>query len=136
MPFSSAFKESASLPSSICRRKASLKYAGHLANSLVRSCGSGEKIDPDPMKVFGMVQPGYSCDPTVFIILRIWDTLAIMLCTQLETYHDCQEILQKYTAHQIRLAFFTQLLEHKVSKSLMAGEVIGNLETTLNKFSM
>ena len=44
-----------------------------------------------------------------------------------------QEILQKYTARQLRLAFLTQLWNSKVdfSESLMTGEV-KNIETTMN----
>lgn len=44
-----------------------------------------------------------------------------------------QEILQKYTARQLRLAFLTQLWNAKVdfSESLMTGEV-RNIEITLN----
>lgn len=50
-----------------------------------------------------------------------------------DTHPYIQEILQKYTARQMRLAFLTQLWNAKVdfSESLMAGEV-KNLETTLN----
>ena len=44
-----------------------------------------------------------------------------------------QEILQKYTARQLRLAFLTQLWNSKVdfSESLMAGEV-KNIEAAFN----
>ena len=44
-----------------------------------------------------------------------------------------QEILQKYTARQLRLAFLTQLWNSKVdfSESLMTGEVRG-IEITFN----
>jgi cysteinyl-tRNA synthetase len=44
-----------------------------------------------------------------------------------------QEILQKYTARQLRLSFLTQLWNAKVdfSESLMTGEV-RNIEITLN----
>jgi cysteinyl-tRNA synthetase len=44
-----------------------------------------------------------------------------------------QEILQKYTARQLRLAFLTQLWNAKVdfSESLMTGEVRA-IETTFN----
>ena len=44
-----------------------------------------------------------------------------------------QEILQKYTARQLRLAFLTQLWGAKVdfSESLMTGEV-KNIEATIN----
>lgn len=44
-----------------------------------------------------------------------------------------QEILEKYTARQLRLAFLTQLWTAKVdfSESLMTGEV-RNLEITIN----
>lgn len=44
-----------------------------------------------------------------------------------------QEILQRFTARQLRLAFLTQLWNAKVdfSESLMAGEVKG-IETTFN----
>lgn len=44
-----------------------------------------------------------------------------------------QEILEKFTARQLRLAFLTQLWNSKVdfSESLMTGEV-RNLEVTLN----
>jgi len=45
----------------------------------------------------------------------------------------CQEILEKFTARQLRLAFLTQLWTAKVdfSESLMTGEV-RNLEITIN----
>lgn len=44
-----------------------------------------------------------------------------------------QEILQKYTARQLRLSFLTQLWNTKVdfSESLMSGEV-KSIETTFN----
>ena len=44
-----------------------------------------------------------------------------------------QEILQKYTARQLRLAFLTQLWNAKVdfSESLMTGEV-KNIESSMN----
>ena len=44
-----------------------------------------------------------------------------------------QEVLQKFTARQLRLAFLTQLWNAKVdfSESLMTGEVKG-IETTFN----
>lgn len=46
---------------------------------------------------------------------------------------ECQEILERFTARQLRLAFLTQLWNSKVdfSESLMTGEV-RNLETTIN----
>ena len=48
-----------------------------------------------------------------------------------------QEILQKYTARQLRLAFLTQLWNSKVdfSESLMTGEV-RTIETTFNVSGM
>lgn len=53
----------------------------------------------------------------------------------LKNFITIDEILQKYTARQLRLAFLTQLWNAKVdfSESLMAGEV-KNLENTLNNF--
>jgi cysteinyl-tRNA synthetase len=53
---------------------------------------------------------------------------------KLTAYHDLQqEILQKYTARQLRLAFLTQFWNAKVdfSESLMTGEV-RTIELTLN----
>jgi len=46
---------------------------------------------------------------------------------------ECQEILERFTARQLRLGFLTQLWNSKVdfSESLMTGEV-RNLETTIN----
>ncbi|KAJ7834242.1 tRNA synthetases class I (C) catalytic domain-containing protein [Mycena olivaceomarginata] len=53
----------------------------------------------------------------------------------LKNFITIDEILQKYTARQLRLAFLTQLWSTKVdfTESLMTGEV-RSLETTINKF--
>ncbi|KAJ3712081.1 tRNA synthetases class I (C) catalytic domain-containing protein [Lentinula guzmanii] len=57
----------------------------------------------------------------------------LKMSKSLKNFITIDEILQKYTARQIRLAFLTQLWNAKVdfSESLMSGEV-RNLETTLN----
>ncbi|KAF9069052.1 cysteinyl-tRNA synthetase [Rhodocollybia butyracea] len=59
----------------------------------------------------------------------------LKMSKSLKNFITIDEILQKYTARQMRLAFVTQLWNAKVdfSESLMAGEV-KNLETTLNNF--
>ncbi|KAJ3996051.1 tRNA synthetases class I (C) catalytic domain-containing protein [Lentinula boryana] len=59
----------------------------------------------------------------------------LKMSKSLKNFITIDEILQKYTARQIRLAFLTQLWNAKVdfSESLMSGEV-RNLETTLNNF--
>ncbi|KAJ3713838.1 tRNA synthetases class I (C) catalytic domain-containing protein [Lentinula raphanica] len=59
----------------------------------------------------------------------------LKMSKSLKNFISIDEILQKYTARQIRLAFLTQLWNAKVdfSKSLMSGEV-RNLENTLNNF--
>jgi cysteinyl-tRNA synthetase len=48
-------------------------------------------------------------------------------------YNSAQEILQKHSARQLRIAFLTQLWNSKMdfSESLMTGEV-KTIETTLN----
>ncbi|KAF8826055.1 hypothetical protein HHX47_DHR6000361 [Lentinula edodes] len=57
----------------------------------------------------------------------------LKMSKSLKNFITIDEILQKYTARQIRLAFLTQLWNAKVdfSESLMAGEV-RNVESTLN----
>ncbi|KAJ3727175.1 tRNA synthetases class I (C) catalytic domain-containing protein [Lentinula guzmanii] len=57
----------------------------------------------------------------------------LKMSKSLKNFITIDEILQKYTARQIRLTFLTQLWNAKVdfSESLMSGEV-RNLETTLN----
>ncbi|KAH9946950.1 cysteinyl-tRNA synthetase [Amylocystis lapponica] len=57
----------------------------------------------------------------------------LKMSKSLKNFITIDEILQKYTARQLRLAFLTQLWNAKVdfSESLMLGEV-RNLETTLN----
>ncbi|KAG7099644.1 hypothetical protein E1B28_001470 [Marasmius oreades] len=59
----------------------------------------------------------------------------LKMSKSLKNFITIDEILQRYTARQLRLAFLTQLWNAKVdfSESLMAGEV-KNLETTLNNF--
>ncbi|KAJ3881256.1 tRNA synthetases class I (C) catalytic domain-containing protein [Lentinula edodes] len=59
----------------------------------------------------------------------------LKMSKSLKNFITIDEILQKYTARQIRLAFLTQLWNAKVdfSESLMAGEV-RNVESTLNNF--
>ncbi|KAF5388684.1 hypothetical protein D9757_004757 [Collybiopsis confluens] len=59
----------------------------------------------------------------------------LKMSKSLKNFITIDEILEKYTARQMRLAFVTQLWNAKVdfSESLMAGEV-RNLETTLNNF--
>ncbi|KIK60442.1 hypothetical protein GYMLUDRAFT_43756 [Collybiopsis luxurians FD-317 M1] len=59
----------------------------------------------------------------------------LKMSKSLKNFITIDEILQKYTARQMRLAFLTQLWNAKVdfSESLMSGEV-RNLETTLNNF--
>ncbi|KAJ3848726.1 tRNA synthetases class I (C) catalytic domain-containing protein [Lentinula lateritia] len=59
----------------------------------------------------------------------------LKMSKSLKNFITIDEILQKYTARQIRLAFLTQLWNAKVdfSESLMAGEV-RNIESTLNNF--
>ncbi|KAF9270643.1 cysteinyl-tRNA synthetase [Marasmius fiardii PR-910] len=59
----------------------------------------------------------------------------LKMSKSLKNFITIDEILQRYSARQLRLAFLTQLWNAKVdfSESLMAGEV-KNLETTLNNF--
>ncbi|ESK93375.1 cysteinyl-trna synthetase [Moniliophthora roreri MCA 2997] len=59
----------------------------------------------------------------------------LKMSKSLKNFITIDEILQKYSARQLRLAFLTQLWNAKVdfSESLMTGEV-RNLETTLNNF--
>ncbi|KAI0339957.1 hypothetical protein BDW22DRAFT_1361032 [Trametopsis cervina] len=59
----------------------------------------------------------------------------LKMSKSLKNFVTIDEILQKYTARQMRLAFLTQLWNAKVdfSESLMTGEV-KNLEATLNNF--
>jgi cysteinyl-tRNA synthetase len=55
------------------------------------------------------------------------------LLYELVTFISSQEILEKFTPRQLRLAFLTQLWNAKIdfSESLMTGEV-RNLEITFN----
>ncbi|KAJ4473883.1 tRNA synthetases class I (C) catalytic domain-containing protein [Lentinula aciculospora] len=59
----------------------------------------------------------------------------LKMSKSLKNFITIDEILQRYSSRQIRLAFLTQLWNAKVdfSESLMAGEV-RNLESTLNNF--
>ncbi|KAI0690429.1 cysteinyl-tRNA synthetase [Cytidiella melzeri] len=59
----------------------------------------------------------------------------LKMSKSLKNFITIDEILQKYSARQMRLAFLTQLWNAKVdfSESLMTGEV-KNLEVTLNNF--
>ncbi|KAF5355446.1 hypothetical protein D9758_006390 [Tetrapyrgos nigripes] len=59
----------------------------------------------------------------------------LKMSKSLKNFITIDEILQKYSARQMRLAFLTQLWNAQVdfSESLMAGEV-RNLETSLNNF--
>ncbi|KAJ3552423.1 hypothetical protein NM688_g4157 [Phlebia brevispora] len=59
----------------------------------------------------------------------------LKMSKSLKNFITIDEILQKYTARQLRLAFLTQLWNAKVdfSESLMTGEV-RTIETTLNNF--
>ncbi|PSR70964.1 hypothetical protein PHLCEN_2v13140 [Hermanssonia centrifuga] len=59
----------------------------------------------------------------------------LKMSKSLKNFITIDEILQKYSARQLRLAFLTQLWNAKVdfSESLMTGEV-RNLEITLNNF--
>ncbi|GBE80478.1 Cysteine--tRNA ligase [Sparassis crispa] len=59
----------------------------------------------------------------------------LKMSKSLKNFITIDEILQKYTARQLRLAFLTQTWNAKVdfSESLMTGEV-RNLESTLNNF--
>ncbi|KAL0581043.1 cysteinyl-tRNA synthetase [Marasmius crinis-equi] len=59
----------------------------------------------------------------------------LKMSKSLKNFITIDEILQRYSARQMRLAFLTQLWNAKVdfSESLMTGEV-KNLETTLNNF--
>ncbi|KAI0088164.1 tRNA synthetases class I (C) catalytic domain-containing protein [Irpex rosettiformis] len=59
----------------------------------------------------------------------------LKMSKSLKNFITIDEILQRYTARQMRLAFLTQLWNAKIdfSESLMTGEV-KNLEATLNNF--
>ncbi|KAI0320457.1 tRNA synthetases class I (C) catalytic domain-containing protein [Amylostereum chailletii] len=59
----------------------------------------------------------------------------LKMSKSLKNFITIDEILQKYSARQLRLAFLTQLWNSKVdfSESLMTGEV-KNIEATLNNF--
>ncbi|KAF8893454.1 tRNA synthetases class I (C) catalytic domain-containing protein [Infundibulicybe gibba] len=59
----------------------------------------------------------------------------LKMSKSLKNFITIDEILEKYTARQLRLAFLTQLWNAKIdfSESLMTGEV-RNIETTLNNF--
>ncbi|KAI0798498.1 tRNA synthetases class I (C) catalytic domain-containing protein [Irpex lacteus] len=59
----------------------------------------------------------------------------LKMSKSLKNFITIDEVLQKYTARQMRLAFLTQLWNAKIdfSESLMTGEV-KNLEATLNNF--
>ncbi|TFK83449.1 cysteinyl-tRNA synthetase [Polyporus arcularius HHB13444] len=59
----------------------------------------------------------------------------LKMSKSLKNFITIDEILQKYTARQLRLAFLTQLWNSKVdfSESLMTGEVRG-IETAFNNF--
>ncbi|KAI0081961.1 cysteinyl-tRNA synthetase [Panus rudis PR-1116 ss-1] len=59
----------------------------------------------------------------------------LKMSKSLKNFITIDEILQKYTARQLRLAFLTQLWNAKIdfSDSLMTGEV-RNIETSLNNF--
>ncbi|EPT04661.1 hypothetical protein FOMPIDRAFT_1113207 [Fomitopsis schrenkii] len=59
----------------------------------------------------------------------------LKMSKSLKNFITIDEILQRFTARQLRLAFLTQLWNAKVdfSESLMAGEVKG-IETTFNNF--
>lgn len=59
----------------------------------------------------------------------------LKMSKSLKNFITIEEILQKYSARQLRLAFLTQLWNSKVdfSESLMTGEV-RNIEVTLNNF--
>ncbi|KAJ7879586.1 tRNA synthetases class I (C) catalytic domain-containing protein [Mycena olivaceomarginata] len=59
----------------------------------------------------------------------------LKMSKSLKNFITIDEILQKYTARQLRLAFLTQLWSAKVdfTESLMTGEV-RSLETTINNF--
>ncbi|KAJ7594469.1 tRNA synthetases class I (C) catalytic domain-containing protein [Mycena floridula] len=59
----------------------------------------------------------------------------LKMSKSLKNFITIDEILQKHSARQLRLAFLTQLWSAKVdfSESLMTGEV-RNIETTLNNF--
>ncbi|KIY44586.1 hypothetical protein FISHEDRAFT_51156 [Fistulina hepatica ATCC 64428] len=59
----------------------------------------------------------------------------LKMSKSLKNFITIDEILQKYTARQLRLSFLTQLWNSKIdfSESLMTGEV-RNIETSLNNF--
>ncbi|GLB37791.1 putative tRNA synthetases class I (C) catalytic domain [Lyophyllum shimeji] len=59
----------------------------------------------------------------------------LKMSKSLKNFITIDEILEKYTARQLRLAFLTQLWNAKIdfSESLMTGEV-RNIEVTLNNF--
>ncbi|KAI0001262.1 hypothetical protein BJV74DRAFT_876788 [Russula compacta] len=59
----------------------------------------------------------------------------LKMSKSLKNFITIDEILQKYSARQLRLAFLTQLWNSKMdfSESLMTGEV-KNIETTMNNF--
>ncbi|CCL99049.1 uncharacterized protein FIBRA_01060 [Fibroporia radiculosa] len=79
----------------------------------------------------------HNCSPWVnyFIHTGHLHIEGLKMSKSLKNFITIDEILQKYTARQLRLAFLTQLWNAKVdfSESLMTGEV-RTLETALNNF--
>ncbi|KAF9010620.1 tRNA synthetases class I (C) catalytic domain-containing protein [Cyathus striatus] len=119
----------------------------HIECSVMASAILGENMDihsggidlafPHHDNEMAQSEAYHNCDPWVnyFIHTGHLHIEGLKMSKSLKNFITIEEILQRYTARQLRLAFLTQLWSAKVdfSESLMTGEV-RNIEVTLNNF--
>lgn len=119
----------------------------HIECSVMASAIFGENIDihsggsdlafPHHDNEMAQAEAYHNCSPWVNYFLHTGHLHieGLKMSKSLKNFITIDEILQKFTPRQLRLAFLTQLWNSKVdfSESLMTGEV-RNTETTMNNF--
>lgn len=119
----------------------------HIECSVMASAIFGENIDihsggidlafPHHDNEMAQAEAYHDCSPWVNYFLHTGHLHieGLKMSKSLKNFITIDEILQKFTPRQLRLAFLTQLWNSKVdfSESLMTGEV-RNIETAMNNF--
>ncbi|KIK09833.1 hypothetical protein K443DRAFT_671150 [Laccaria amethystina LaAM-08-1] len=119
----------------------------HIECSVMASAIFGENLDihsggidlafPHHDNEMAQAEAYHNCSPWVNYFLHTGHLHieGLKMSKSLKNFITIDEILQKFTPRQLRLAFLTQLWNSKVdfSESLMTGEV-RNIETAMNNF--